>query len=72
MVLASDSRRTRSNSPAKMRPKHHAAAGADDQPDDVVAQDLGELGLGHDREVRERELARDRRWKLRMIVPAAG
>ena len=57
MVLASDSRRTRSKSPAKMSPSATLPAGPDDQPDEVVAQDRGELGLGQHREVGERELA---------------
>ena len=56
-VLASASRRTRSNSPAMTRPRNTLPAGRHDQPDDVVAQDLDEIRRRHDRVVGEREVA---------------
>ena len=43
--------------PGDDEPEHDAAAGPDDQPDDVVAQDRDELGLEQHRVVGERELA---------------
>ena len=56
-VLASASRRTRSKSPAMTRPRNTLPAGRNDQPDDVVAQDLDEVRRRHDRVVVEGELA---------------
>ena len=43
--------------PGDQEAQQHAAAGADDQPQGVVAQDREELRVGQHREVGERELA---------------
>ena len=55
MVLASGLPSDAIEQPGEDEPEHDAATGPDDQPDDVVAQDPEELGLGHHRVVGERE-----------------
>ena len=70
-VLASDSRRMRSKSPAKMSPSTTLPAGPDQQPDDVVAQDLDERGLEASPQLASVKSPASS-WKLRMTVPTAG